>query len=266
LTFGLPSAYVPVVAEPERVAVTSSPTARPSSRRGTSRRGPSRRGPSRRGTSLADAAREFGRHPTPWLLAAAAVGTVGWRVSLGGWGLADLAVVGAYLAVFPLIEWVLHTSLLHWRPRALGPFTLDPLVARKHREHHADPEDLELIFIPLPALLTAGAFIGLLAWVAPPPYGATFAAVAVVLGLVYEWVHYLVHTDYRPRSAPYRAIWRHHRLHHYKNEHYWFTVTTTSTADRLLGTQPAPNEVPTSPTARDLLGTGAAALTERPDA
>ena len=28
----------------------------------------------------------------------------------------------------------------------------------------------------------------------------------------------------------YRAVWRNHRLHHYKNEHYWFTVTSTATA------------------------------------
>jgi sterol desaturase/sphingolipid hydroxylase (fatty acid hydroxylase superfamily) len=208
----------------------------------------------RRSLPLADAAREFARHPTPWVLTVAVLGSWAWRATLGGWGVADLVVVAGYLAVFPLIEWVLHTSLLHWRPRRLGPVTIDPLVARKHREHHADPEDLELIFIPLPALLAAGLLVGVTAWLLPAPLGATFAATAVSLGLVYEWVHYLVHTEYRPRSAPYRAIWRHHRLHHYKNEHYWFTVTTTNTADRLLGTQPAPSDVPTSPTARDLLG------------
>jgi sterol desaturase/sphingolipid hydroxylase (fatty acid hydroxylase superfamily) len=213
----------------------------------------------RRSLPLSAAAREFARHLTPWLLAAAVAGTWSWRVLAGGLGWADLAVVAGYLALFPLVEWVLHTSLLHWRPRALGPVTIDPLVARKHREHHADPDDLELIFIPLSALLTAGVVVGVVAWLLPAPLDATFAAVAVSLGLVYEWVHYLVHTDYRPRSAAYRAIWRHHRLHHYKNENYWFTVTTTNTADRLLGTQPAANEVPTSPTARDLLGTGGTA-------
>jgi hypothetical protein len=217
---------------------------------------PTPRNAARRSLSLSEAGREFARHPTPWLLAAAVVGTWLWRGTLGGWSLWDLGVVAAYLAVFPLVEWLLHTSLLHWRPRRVGPVTLDPLVARKHREHHADPEDLELIFIPLPALLAAGVGFAAVAWLLPAPYGATYAAIVVTLGLVYEWVHYLVHTEYRPRSAPYRAIWRHHRLHHYKNEHYWFTVTTTNTADRLLGTQPAANEVPTSPTARDLLGTG----------
>jgi sterol desaturase/sphingolipid hydroxylase (fatty acid hydroxylase superfamily) len=204
----------------------------------------------RRSVSLGDAAREFGRHPTPWLLAGAVLAAYVWRATLGGLGLADLLVVLGYLAAFPFLEWVIHTSLLHWRPVRLGRVKLDPLVARKHREHHADPRDVELIFIPLPALVFAGALIAGIALLVPDrALGATFAATAVTLGLVYEWIHYLVHTDYRPKTAPYRAIWRHHRLHHFKNENYWFTVTTASTADRVLGTQPDPSEVPTSPTA-----------------
>jgi sterol desaturase/sphingolipid hydroxylase (fatty acid hydroxylase superfamily) len=51
-------------------------------------------------------------------------------------------------------------------------------------------------------------------------------------------------------------VWRNHRLHHYKNEHYWFTVTTTSTADRLFGTYPDPETVTTSKTAKNLHGAG----------
>ena len=74
----------------------------------------------------------------------------------------------------------------------------------------------------------------------------------VMLG--YEWTHYLVHSDYRPRSRPYRAVWRNHRLHHYKNEHYWFTVTSAGTADRLFGTYPDAAQVETSPTVKALHG------------
>ena len=36
---------------------------------------------------------------------------------------------------------------------------------------------------------------------------------------VYEWIHFLIHTAYRPRTSVYKAIWRNHRLHHFKNEH-----------------------------------------------
>jgi sterol desaturase/sphingolipid hydroxylase (fatty acid hydroxylase superfamily) len=47
-------------------------------------------------------------------------------------------------------------------------------------------------------------------------------------------------------------MYRNHRLHHFKNEHYWFAVTTPGLADRALGTYPDPQSVPTSPTAKNL--------------
>ena len=84
--------------------------------------------------------------------------------------------------------------------------------------------------------------------------GLSFMLALATLGLLYEWTHYLIHSDYRPKNRVYKAVWRNHRLHHYKNEHYWFTVTTTATADRLFGTYPDPTSVPTSKTAKNLHG------------
>ena len=69
----------------------------------------------------------------------------------------------------------------------------------------------------------------------------------------YEWIHYLVHTNHRPRGRAYRYMWRAHRLHHYKNEKYWMGVTMHA-ADHVLGTFPQKSDVETSATARELLG------------
>ena len=69
--------------------------------------------------------------------------------------------------------------------------------------------------------------------------------------LAYEWTHYLIHSAYRPRSRLYRGIWRAHRLHHYRNERYWFGVTMHQ-ADRILRTYPDKDAVPLSATARTL--------------
>jgi sterol desaturase/sphingolipid hydroxylase (fatty acid hydroxylase superfamily) len=69
----------------------------------------------------------------------------------------------------------------------------------------------------------------------------------------YEWTHFLIHTPYRPKRRYYKAIWRNHRLHHYKNEHYWFGVTSI-VGDRVIGTQPDQRAVPRSDTARYLHG------------
>ena len=216
-------------------------------------------GPSRSGdrtTPLGAVARDHLRRPTVWVLAALTVGALVARILVGGWTRGDVLLVAVQVASFPLLEWVLHIALLHWRPRQLGRVSLDPLVARKHREHHADPRDLDLVFIPMPTLalaVVATVGVGVLAF-PRLGLGLTFLVVQGCLGSVYEWTHHLVHTDYRPRTRLLRAIRNHHRLHHFKNERYWFTVTTSGTADRLLGTNPDPAEVPTSPTARNLHG------------
>src|SRR5262249_40481838 len=144
--------------------------------------------------------------------------------------------------------------VLHWRPRRLGRLRIDPLLARKHREHHADPRDVPLIFIPWQVLIWLVVSYTAIAVFAFPPLGLglPFLSTLGLLGIGYEWTHYLIHSDYRPKTRIYRAIWRNHRLHHYKNEHYWFTVTSAGTADRVLGTYPDPATVEASPTVRDL--------------
>ena len=62
----------------------------------------------------------------------------------------------------------------------------------------------------------------------------------------------MVHTRYRPRTRLYRTLARRHRLHHFRNEHYWLGVTS-NTGDRLLGTLPKhKTDVPLSETATTL--------------
>jgi hypothetical protein len=210
----------------------------------------------RRGFSLTDAAREFWRHPSPWLIAATFVAALGARIVVGDWQVADALLPALMLAGFPFFEWMVHVFVLHWRPRHVGSMTVDPLLARKHREHHVDPREVALIFIPWRALLwVIPMTVGIALIVFPSTgLGLSFLVYVGVLGLCYEWCHYLIHSDYKPKSGLYRAIWKNHRQHHYKNEHYWFTVTSAGTADRLLGTRPDYGSVDTSPTAKNLHG------------
>lgn len=204
--------------------------------------------------SLRDAWREFWRHPSPWLISGVLAASVAARLLVGDWRLGDAIVPAVLVASFPFVEWLIHVCVLHWRPRRIAGVKLDPLVARKHREHHADPRDVPLVFIPWQVLLWLLPALLLVALLAFPRtgLGLTFLVSVSAIGFGYEWTHYLIHSDYRPRSRWYKAVWRDHRLHHYKNEHYWFTVTTSGTADRILRTYPDPRDVPTSPTAKNL--------------
>ena len=211
-------------------------------------------GSRRTSQSLGQAWAAFWRHPSPWLIGAFLLASIGFRATRHGFSWTELIVPVALVLLFPVIEWVVHVVILHWRPRRVGGVPVDSLLSRKHREHHADPRALPLVFIPWQVelwLLPAYVVVGLLA-IPSTAAGASFLVAVGALMFGYEWVHYLVHSDYRPRSRAFRAVWRNHRLHHYKNEHYWFTVTSSGTADRLFGTYPDTSTVPTSKTVRDL--------------
>jgi hypothetical protein len=202
--------------------------------------------------TLRRAAGTFFTERSPQLISAALLATAVARLVVARWSWWDLLAPGIILAAQPFTEWLIHVFLLHFKPVAVGSKTLDPLVARKHRAHHRDPKDLELVFVPMPALLL---LIGGLAaaFLLPMSLSRGLSALvgAYTVLFAYEWTHYLIHSLYRPRHSLYRYVWRAHRNHHFRNEHYWFGVTM-HLADHILGTFPAKTAVDVSPTARTL--------------
>ena len=158
------------------------------------------------------------------------------------------------LAVYPFGEWAIHVYLLHMPPFEFRGRSVYLTTARSHWAHHREPRDLDMILLaPAEALalmglavpVAVGLGVGLVALLgAGVAWGAALTAILVgqVLVGLYEWTHFLIHTAHRPRTRLYRAVWQTHRLHHFKNEHYWHGVTST-VADRVLGTFPDHREV-----------------------
>ena len=202
---------------------------------------------------LVDEARFFFRQTNPRIIAPLLVLAVSARLAVGSWSRWDAAVLLAQIAIQPFVEWLIHVYILHWRPRRLLGRMLDPYVARKHREHHRDPRAVKWIFIPKPVVLRLIPGMAILYFLIFRTLDLGLTALSGGLGilLVYEWTHYLIHSRYQPRSAVYRYIWRAHRLHHYKNENYWFGVTM-HLGDHVLGTFPDKDQVETSPTCKTL--------------
>ncbi len=195
--------------------------------------------------TLAEARRHFATKPTARVLAGYLAVTLVARLVVGGWTWVDAAVAGGILAFEPFTEWLVHVHVLH-SPRSFR-------LAVKHREHHADPRNLDILFIPTEVIVLAplvGVGVPLLLR-APVGVALTAGLTGFSMLLLYEWTHFLIHTPYRPRSALYARIRRAHIWHHFRNEHSWFGVTI-HTADRLLGTYPERDAVPLSPTARSL--------------
>jgi hypothetical protein len=199
------------------------------------------------------AARLFVAHTSPRILLAASVLVVAGRAALGGWGLADAIVAGALIAAQPFTEWVIHVFILHVQPgRGRLSDAFDRAAGLAHRLHHQDPYDLRWQFIHPRVTVGGLVFDALVIAAFRTPAAVTAVMTAVLLTTVYEWVHFLIHTDVPAKHAPYKQLHRAHRLHHYRNEGYWLGVTN-HLGDRVLRTYPAKEEVPVSPTATTAL-------------
>jgi sterol desaturase/sphingolipid hydroxylase (fatty acid hydroxylase superfamily) len=136
------------------------------------------------------------------------------------------------------------------------------LTAREHRAHHEAPAVLSGVLLPVYGVVVFLVEIALVNWGlsyaialvldgSREAYAVTAILVSFAILAAYEWTHFLIHAPYRPRRRYFKAIWRNHRLHHFKNERYWFGVTSTI-GDRVIGTSPDGRSVPRSPTARKL--------------
>jgi hypothetical protein len=206
--------------------------------------------------TLGHAWREFRANRSPKIIAAAIVAAAAMRIALGGLDWRDAVAAAAMLVVYPFGEWAIHVYLLHLKPFRLRGRRVELATAKAHREHHERPNHLGLILLaPLEAaallLLAVPVVLAVFAIFLPLRALVSAAFAGYVLIGVYEWTHFLIHTAYRPRSAAYKAVWRNHRLHHFKNEHYWHGITNTL-ADHVLRTAPDQKDVPRSTTARTL--------------
>jgi sterol desaturase/sphingolipid hydroxylase (fatty acid hydroxylase superfamily) len=148
-------------------------------------------------------------------------------------------------------EYLTHRFLFHLKTPK-NPYLLK-FLKRIHYDHHIDPNDLKLLFLPLwysiPNLFIAAiifyflesTLIGTL----------SFASGTILMLLIYEWKHYIAHCPIKPKTK--FGVWvkKLHMLHHFKNENYWFGVSTPF-VDVLFGTLKDEKNVETSQTARDL--------------
>jgi Fatty acid hydroxylase superfamily len=218
---------------------------------------------SREVTSLGRARWEFLRKESPWAIGTGILVLAVIRVLVGDVTWRDAVAVAAMVAIYPFGEWAIHVYLLHAKPIRIRGREVDTMAARAHRAHHQEPNDLDMVLLywwqaaalmllAVPFTIAVGA--GIVTVVAGPvPLGALISAglAGYFMIFLYEWTHFLIHTAYRPRTRVYKTIHRNHRLHHFKNEHFWHGVTN-NLSDRVLGTNPDQREVEKSKTARTL--------------
>ena len=159
------------------------------------------------------------------------------------------AVVGA--ALFFVSEYTTHRFMFHAAP-SKNAFVLK-LQHRLHYDHHIDPPKLELLFLPVWFVVpTAIAYLAVFFAVTRSSGPALSLLFGSLAGLAYyEWVHYVAHVPFAPKTAIGRYVKKYHLWHHFKNERLWFGVTNPS-MDYVMGTYRDVDAVERSTTVREI--------------
>lgn len=151
------------------------------------------------------------------------------KLGYSTWMVALIFFFGIFFWTF--FEYIMHRYIFH--------LVADSERARKviyvmHGNHHEYPRDKERLFMPpVPSLIISSTVFLLMYLVINK--AAFMVWSGFMLGyLLYGSMHYAIHA-WNPPFKWMKPLWRNHHLHHYKNEHQGFGVSTTIW-DRVFGT------------------------------
>ena len=128
-------------------------------------------------------------------------------------------------------EYMAHRFIFHWITDSdwgkKFTYTL-------HGNHHHFPRDKQRLFMPpVPSLIFSGIILSAMYLIMGTNSLMFFPG--FLLGyLTYGSMHYAIHA-WNPPFKWMKPLWRNHHLHHYKNEHLGFGVSSTLW-DHIFGT------------------------------
>ncbi len=130
-----------------------------------------------------------------------------------------------------LFEYIAHRFIFHWVPKTPGA---TKFVYTLHGNHHHYPRDRQRLFMPpLPSIIISSSLFGL-TYLAIGSYAFMFFPGFLLGYLMYGTMHYAIHA-WNPPFKWMKPLWRNHHLHHYKNEHNGYGVSSTLW-DHVFGT------------------------------
>jgi sterol desaturase/sphingolipid hydroxylase (fatty acid hydroxylase superfamily) len=133
-------------------------------------------------------------------------------------------------------EYMLHRFAFHFIAESEQAMKIVYII---HGNHHEYPRDRERLFMPpVPSLILSSFIFSMMFFIAKG-VGLSENVFSFFPGfmlgyLIYGSMHYAIHA-WNPPYRWMKPLWRNHHLHHYKNEHRGFGVSTTLW-DRLFGT------------------------------
>lgn len=158
------------------------------------------------------------------------------------------------LVIAPFYEWLLHKYVLHAVNKNESSSKVK-YMNRLHRDHHRYPTQVDLLFAPI----SAGLFIPLqffiVCYLITQNLNLSLYCAMVSLSyyLFYEWIHLAHHVEsYTPKTSWGKKLKTAHLWHHYKNENYWWGVTS-SLGDIILRTYPDVKTIKKSITVKEFI-------------
>jgi sterol desaturase/sphingolipid hydroxylase (fatty acid hydroxylase superfamily) len=143
-------------------------------------------------------------------------------------------VAGVYIGgifFWTLFEYFAHRFLFHMTPSSAWGQRVAYIL---HGNHHEFPRDkTRLLMPPAPSLIMAGIVFSIFFLVAGN-WTLMFFPGFISGYLLYGSLHYSIHA-FNPPFKWMKPLWRNHHLHHYKDDHRGFGVTSTFW-DRVFGT------------------------------
>jgi len=137
----------------------------------------------------------------------------------------------AGMLFWTLFEYIMHRFVFHWVAESERA---KKVVYVMHGNHHHFPRDKERLFMPpVPSLILA-SIIFVIMYAIMGNFVFVFFPGFILGYLMYGTMHFAIHA-WNPPFRWMKSLWRNHHLHHYKDEHRGFGVSTTIW-DRAFGT------------------------------
>ena len=128
-------------------------------------------------------------------------------------------------------EYIAHRFLFHW---VSDNSRIKKFSYILHGNHHHYPRDRQRLFMPpVPSIILASAIFGIM-FLFMRQNAFMFFPGFLFGYLMYGSMHYAIHA-WNPPFKWMKPLWRNHHLHHYKNEHNGYGVSST-VWDHVFGT------------------------------
>ena len=146
-----------------------------------------------------------------------------------GWQSGLIIVAGIFFWTF--FEYLMHRWLFHLMSES--PKT-QRFIYVMHGNHHHYPRDRQRLFMPpVPSIILSSAIFGI-QYLVLGNYAFLFFPGFLFGYLLYGSMHYAIHA-WNPPFKWMKPLWRNHHLHHYKDDHKGFGVSSTIW-DHVFGT------------------------------